>query len=151
MGKIKFEFYPTFESDVYRASYKSRSSLRGLYDKVRSVTDDIRDGAIETLEGLYELSESQAQSGDKTHGESRNRFLRAKAKAFTFRTTRDTTIAIMGFDGHEIYGRVLMNRTDSWAIEFGGSDRKAEVGKGTGEYIIHPAYGVLRKAMDRIG
>jgi hypothetical protein len=150
MGNIKFEFYPTFESDIYSASYKSRSSLRGLYDKVRSVTDEIRDNAIESLEGLYELAESQAQSGTKTHGESRKRFLTAKAKAFTFRSTRDTTSAVMGFDGKEIYGRVLMNRTDSWSIEFGGVDRKAEIGKGTGEYVTHPSYGILRKAMDRI-
>lgn len=151
MAKARFEFYPTFEPDIYRASYKSRSSIRNLYDTVRSVTDNIRDGAIEILEGLYEESESQAQSGNKTHGESLKRFLRAKAKSFTFRTTRDLTIAVMGFDGKEIYGRVIMDRTDSWAIEFGGVDRKAEAGKGTGDYIVHPPYGVLRRAMDRIG
>lgn len=150
MGNVKFEFYPTFHDDVVHASYKSRSSLRGLYDKVREVTDDIRDNTIANLEVLYEEAESQAQSGDKTHGESRSRFLRAKAKAFTFRSTRDTTIAIMGVD-KEIFGRVIMNRIDSWAIEFGGSDRKAEVGKGTGDFIIHPPYAVLRRAMDRIG
>lgn len=147
MPKVTFEFYPTFDDDIYHASYRSRSSLRGLYDKVREVTDNIRDNAILRLESLYEESESQAQSGDKTHGESRSRFLRAKAKAFTFRTTRDTTIAVMGVD-KEIYGRVIMNRTDSWAIEFGGPDRKAEVGKGTGEFIVHPAYAILRRAME---
>lgn len=147
MPQVKFEFYPTFDDDIYHASNKSRSSLRNLYDTVRQVTDNIRDNAIAQLESLYEQAESQAQSGDKTHGESRSRFLRAKAKAFTFRSTRDTTIAIMGVD-REIYGRVIMNRTDSWSIEFGGVDRKAEVGKGTGEFITHPAYGVLRRAME---
>lgn len=147
MPKVKFEFYPTFDDDIYHASYKSRSSLRNLYDTVRRVTDNIRDNAIARLESLYEASESQAQAGNKTHGESLERFLTAKAKAFTFRTTRDTTIAIMGVD-KEIYGRVIMNRTDSWAIEFGGSDRKAEIGKGTGNYVIHPAYGILRRAME---
>lgn len=147
MPQVKFEFYPTFDDDIYHASNKSGSSLRPLYDEVRRITDNIRDNTIAQLESLYEAAESQAQSGNKTHGESLDRFLTAKAKAFTFRSLRDTTIAIMGVD-KEIYGRVIMNRTDSWAVEFGGSDRKAEIGKGTGKYVIHPAYAVLRRAME---
>lgn len=151
-NRVRFQFYPDFDENVYRASKKTRSSLRPLYDIVRKATDEIRDHAIEGIESEYEKAESQAQGAKRTaYGSGKNAFLEAKARSFALRSARDNTFATMGFDGHEIYGRVTMNRSGSQNLEFGGSDPKAEVGKGTGVYIVHPPYSFLRRAMDREG
>jgi hypothetical protein len=151
-NRIRFEFDPQFDENVYRASNKTRSSLRPLYDLVRKATDEIRDHAIDAIESEYEKAEQQTQgTKGKAYGTGKKAFLEAKARSFALRSARDSTFATMGFDGREIYGRVTMNRTGSQTLEFGGADPKAEVGKGTGVYIVHPAYSFLRRAMDREG
>lgn len=153
MARVRFVFDPDFDDNVYRASNKSRSSLRPLYDQVRSITDDIAASAKNAIETEYQMAEADA-SGNKqnaTHGEGKNKFLIAKARSFALRSAANSTVPTMGFDGKEIYGRVLINRKGSFTLEFGGPDPVAEIGKGTGQYVVHPAYSFLRRAMDRSG
>lgn len=152
MAKVKFVFDPDFDNNVYRASNKSGSSLRPLYDQVRRITDRIAENAKATIEQEYQNAEADA-SGKRenaTHGDGKTQFLRAKAKAFALRSAANSTVPTMGYDGKEIFGRVLINRKGSFSLEYGGPDPVAEIGKGTGEYLVHPAYAFLRRAMDRV-
>lgn len=151
MARVRFDFDKDFDNNVYRASNKSNSSLRPLYDQVRQITDRIADHAKSAIEMEYQTAEADA-SGKRenaTHGEGRTQFLRAKAKSFALRSAANSTVPTMGFDGKEIFGRVLINRKGSYSLEYGGPDPVAEIGKGTGEYLVHPAYAFLRRAMDR--
>lgn len=151
MPKAKFEFYPDFDDNVHRASNKSKSSLRPLYDKVRNVTDDIYVTARESIAREAGRTEAlvQAVKSSRFSNHGKKNFNYFKATAFALRSARDSIAASMGFDGKEIYGRVAIYRKHSSALEFGGTDPVAEIGKGTGEYVTHPPYAFLRKAMDR--
>lgn len=151
MGKVRFKFDPDFDDNVYKASNKSNSSLRPLFDQVRQITDRIAENAKSSIETEYAAAEADA-SGKRenaTHGDGKTQFLRAKAKAFALRSAANSTVPTMGYDGKEIFGRVLINRKGSFALEYGGPDPVAEIGKGTGEYLVHPTYAFLRRAMDR--
>lgn len=146
----RFEFDQEFEENVKKASYKSGSSLRPLFDQVRKVTDNIARDAKQHLQREAGVAESETQNARGDYSRSgRKSFLRAKAKASALRTAANSTVPVMGYDGVEIFGRVLINRADSQTIEFGGTDPKAEIGRGTGEYVEHPPYAPLRRAMDR--
>lgn len=153
MARITFEFDPTFDENVYRASNKQGSSLRPLYDQVRRVTDSIAKDAKGAALGEWIRAESEAQAlrDQRTHGDRQDDWLYAKARSFAIRSVFNTIVPTMGFDGTEIYGRVEINRRGSSAVEFGGPDVVAEVGKGTGQYVQHPPYAFLRRAMDRAG
>lgn len=146
----KFVFDPEFEDNVKKASYKSGSSLRPLFDQVRSVTDAIARDAKGSLQKEASVAEAEVQRSRGDYSRSgRKAFLRAKAKASALKTASNSTFPTMGYDGTEIFGRVTINRTDSQAIEYGGIDSKAEIGRGTGEYVEHPPYAPLRRALDR--
>lgn len=146
----RFVFDPEFEENVKKASYKSGSSLRPLFDHVRRVTDNIAKDAKQSLQREAGVAESETQNARGDYSRSgRKSFLRAKAKASALRTAANSTVPTMGYDGTEIFGRVLINRRNSDAVEYGGIDLTAEIGKGTGEYVEHPPYAPLRRAMDR--
>jgi hypothetical protein len=151
MPRVRFEFDPTFDDNVYRASNKQGSSLRGLYDKVRSVTDQIALSAKRSIENEWTRAESEAFAlrDERTHGDQKNDWLYAKARSFALRTAASATVPTMGFDGKEIYGRVSINRRGSAMVEFGGPDPVAEIGRDTGKYVEHPPYAFLRRAMER--
>jgi hypothetical protein len=153
MPSIKFEFDPEFDDNVYRASNKQGSSLRGLYDKVRAVTDEIARSAKRSIEGEWTRAESEALAlrDERTHGDQKNDWLYAKARSFALRTAASSTFPTMGYDGKEIYGMVSINRRGSAMVEFGGPDPVAEIGRDTGKYVEHPPYSFLRRAMDRAG
>jgi hypothetical protein len=151
MARVRFEFDPDFDDNVYRASNKSGSSLRPLYDQVRRITDRIAENAKSAIETEYANAEADTSGkrDNATHGDGKTQFLRAKARAFALRSAANSTVPTMGYDGKEIYGRVIINRKGSFVLEYGGPDPVAEIGKGTGEYLVHPAYAFLRRAMDR--
>lgn len=147
MARTKFVFDPDFDENVYHASYKSRSSLRGLYDKVRAITDEIAEYAKSNILTVMVGAEAEATAsrGDR-FGDKKDGFQTAKARSSTLRTAYNSIFPIMGVD-KEIFGRVIINRTGSTALEYGGIDVKGEIGRGTGKYIVHPVYGFLRQAM----
>lgn len=151
--RVRFEVDPEFRENVYRASNKQGSSLRGLYDQVRAKTDDIAKAAKDSIgreqgvaEGLAGTLRAQA-----AHGDNNDAYRIARARAFSLRSAWNSTVPTMGFDGTEIYGRVIINRKGSVSLEFGGADPVAEIGFGTGNYINHPPYAFLRRAADREG
>lgn len=152
-SKVRFEIDRRFDDNVYRASNKSNSSLHPLYDQVRSTTDEIAKRAKRLIGGEYNRAEAEAKSIKNSEWESnygghgRKGWLAAKAKAFALRTAASSTAPTMGYDGTEIYGRVEINRKGSSSLEFGGTDPVAEMGKGSGEFVEHPPYAFLRRAM----
>lgn len=150
MARIEFEFYPEFDDDIYKASNKSRSSLRPLFDKVRQVTDEIYFDAKTRLDSEAGRAEAEVQAAkpDRFKPAGKEAFAYAKAKAFALKSAAQTVSPTMEFDGKEIHGRVTINRRGSSSIEFGGTDPVAEVGKGTGVHVDHPPYAPLRRAMD---
>lgn len=151
--KTRFVFDKDLDDNIYRASNKSNSSLRPLYDKVRSVTDDIAKTAKRLIGGEYNRAEAEAKAIKNTEwdsnygGHGRKGWLAAKARAFALRSAISATVPTMGYDGREIYGRVEINRRGSSSLEFGGPDPVAEMGKGSGEFVDHPPYAFLRRAM----
>lgn len=153
MARITFEFDPMFDDNVYRASNKTRSSLRPLYDHVRSVTDRIARDAKRSAVGEWIRAEAEAQAlrDNRKFGSQQDDWLYAKARSFALRSAFNTINPTMGYDGKEIYGRVTINRRGSAMVEFGGPDPVAEVGRDTGKYVIHPPYSFLRNAMGRAG
>lgn len=153
MANIKFEFYPTFDDDIRQASNKSKSSLRPLFDKVRSVTDEIYFDAKSKLDSEANRAESEVQTAkpDRFSTDGKRRFNEAKAKAFALKSAANTVAPTMEFDGKEIFGRVAIYRRNSSAIEYGGVDPVAEIGRDSGEYVSHPPYAFLRRAMDGAG
>lgn len=152
MARVIFEFDPDFDDNVYHASNKSRSSLAPLFNIVRKKTDEIAKAAKDAIGREWYNAESEATGNrnkrfDKNHNSS---FLAAKAKAFALLSAYNTIAPTMGVD-NEIFGRVTINRRGSTTLEFGGPDPTAEIGRGTGNYVVHPAYSFLRNAMRRAG
>lgn len=146
----KFVFDPDFDDNLRKASNKSGSSLRPIFDKVRKITDDIAKVAKDSIEQEYRVVEASVLNARGDYSRSgRRSFLASKAIAFALRSAANSTVPIMDYDGKEIYGSVIINRTGSNSIEFGGIDPKAEIGKGTGEFVQHPPYAFLRRALDR--
>ena len=149
----RFEFDPEFDDNVYRASNKSGSSLKPLYDKVRAETDNayVKTRELIAREAGRAESEVQAAKARRFSKSGKHSFNYAKAKAFALKSARTSVAPSMGFDGKEIYGRVAIYRRNSDSLEFGGTDPVVEIGRGTGEYIVHPAYSFLRRALDGLG
>jgi hypothetical protein len=153
MPDIDFRFDPMFEDNIYRASNKTNSSLHNLYDEVRSVTDKIARKAKGLIEAELKVAEADARGIKNSEwnsdygGRGRKGWLAAKAKVFALKSAGATTFPTMGYDGREIYGRVEIRRQGSSSLEFGGTDPVAELGRGTGEYLNHPVYAFLRRAM----
>jgi ElaB/YqjD/DUF883 family membrane-anchored ribosome-binding protein len=144
---------PRFRDNIYRASNRSRSSLRPLYDQVRQLTDRVAEIAKNDLAKLADTAQSEVEGArKKIHADKSvvSDFRRAKARAFALKTAQNSTFPTMGYDGNSIYGRVIINRRGSATVEYGGIDPVAEIGKGTGEYVQHPAYGVLRNALRKL-
>lgn len=152
MARIKFEFDPDFEDNVKKASNKSNSSLRPLADTIRNVTDQIYFHAYNNLKKYAGEAEAEVQAakGDRHKPNGRRRWLEAKAKAAAIRSGRNTIAPTMEYDGDEIYGMVAIYRKNSYVLEYGGIDEVGEIGKGTGEYISHPPYAFLRRAIDGV-
>lgn len=152
--EVRFEFDRRFDDNVYRASNKSNSSLHNLYDEVRSVTDKIASKARILIKQELGPAEADATAIKNTKwnsdygGRGRKGWLAAKAKVFALKSAGATTHPSMGYDGKEIYGRVEINRRGSSSLEFGGTDPVAELGKGSGEHLSHPAYHFLRRSMN---
>lgn len=153
MARVKFEFDPEFDDNVYRASNKSRSSLRPLYDQVRSVTDSIARDAKRAMIGEWVRAEAEATGlrNNRKFGSQQDDFRYAKARSFALRSAFNTITPTMEYDGKEIFGMVSINRRGSAMVEFGGPDPVAEVGRDTGKHVIHPPYAFLRNAMGRAG
>lgn len=152
MARITFEFDPEFDDNIRKASNKSNSSLRPLFDTVRDVTDRIYFNAKARMDAEAGRAEGEVQAAkpDRFKPDGSHRFNLAKAKSFALRSAAQTTAPTMEFDGNEIFGRVTINRKSSASVEFGGLDPVAEVGRGTGEYVEHPPYAFLRRAMDGV-
>lgn len=150
---VKFVFDPEFDENVRKASSKSKSSLRGIFNLVRAVTDEVYIHARESIAREAGRAEGEAQSvrAKRFSRTGRANFAYYKAKANALRTARNTIAPTMEFDGKEIFGRVMIYRKSSAVIEFGGLDPVAEIGRGTGEYVEHPPYAFLRKALDSAG
>lgn len=151
MTRIQFEFYPTFDDDIKSASSKSKSSLRPLFDQVREVTDQIYFKAHDLIESEAGRAEAEVQAAkpDRFKPSGKIEFQTAKARAAALKTAANSVKPIMDYDG-EIFGRVAIFRRQSASIEFGGIDPVAEIGKGTGQYVEHPPYAFLRRAMDGV-
>jgi hypothetical protein len=152
MARVTFEFDPDFDNNLYHASNKSRSSLSPLFNTVRNITDNIAKEAKNAIQREWYIAENEATSNrdkrfDKNHNDS---FLVAKARAFALKSGYQSVAPTMGVDS-QIFGRVTINRTGSTALEYGGIDVKAEIGRGTGNYVVHPAYAFLRNAMHKAG
>lgn len=151
--KVRFVFDKDFDDNIYRASNKSNSSLHNLYDEVRSKTDSIAKVAKRLIGGEYNRAEAEAKAIKNSEwnsdygGHGRKGWLEAKARAFALRTAASTVAPTMEYDGKEIFGRVEINRRGSSSLEFGGTDPVAELGKGSGEFLRHPPYAFLRRAM----
>lgn len=148
MARVTFEFDSDFDTNLYHASNKTRSSLAPLFNIVRKKTDEISKAAKEAMQREWYFAEAAAQKSrgtrfDKNHNSS---FLEAKARAFALKSGFQSIAPTMGVDS-QIFGRVTINRTGSTALEYGGIDVKAEIGRGTGNYVVHPAYAFLRNAM----
>lgn len=144
---------PRFRDNIYRASNRSRSSLRPLYDQVRELTDRVAEIARADLSKLADTAQSEVEvNRKKLHQERQliSDFRAAKARAFALKTAQNSTFPTMGYDGNSIYGRVIINRRGSNSIEYGGIDPVAEIGKGTGQYVQHPAYAVLRNSLRKL-
>lgn len=152
MARINFEFYPEFDDDIKSASNKSRSSLRPLFDTVRSVTDQIYFHAKDLIDGEYGRAEADvaATTDNRFKPDGKIAWQTAKARAAALKTAANSVKPSMDYDG-EIFGRVAIFRKQSASLEFGGIDPVAEIGKGTGQYVEHPPYAFLRRAMDRAG
>lgn len=152
-AKVRFVMDRRFEENLLRASNKTHSSLHSVYDKVRSVTDDIAKRAKNSITEAHQLAEQEVDAirgsrwSSNYGGVGRKGWLQAKARAFAFKSAASSVFPTMGYNGHEIYGRVVINRRGSASLEYGGVDPVAEIGKGTGEFLEHPAYGFLRRAM----
>ncbi|MET0463748.1 MAG: hypothetical protein ABW007_11365 [Chitinophagaceae bacterium] len=152
---VRFNFDKDFDDNVYRASNKTNSSLKPLYNQVRSKTDEIAEIAKTSIKREAGSAESDVDSIKNSKWESnyggkgRHGWLAAKAKAFALKSAAQSVAPSMGYDGREIYGRVSINRRGSDTLEFGGPDPVAELGKGSGEYLVHPPYSFLRNAMRR--
>lgn len=153
MARITFKFDPEFDDNVYRASHKSRSSLRPLYDQVRMVTDIIARDAKRAALGEWVRAEAEAQGlrEGRKFGARQDDWLYAKARSFAIRSVYNTVAPTMEYNGKEIYGMVSINRKGSAMVEFGGPDPVAEIGRDSGRYVIHPPYAFLRNAMGRAG
>lgn len=153
MARVTFEFDPEFDDNIKRASHKSNSSLRPLFDQVRSVTDEIYFSARDRLQAEAGRAESEKAAAAEKRFSATGKpvYLAAKAKEFALRSAANSLAPTMEFDGEEILGRVAIYRRGSDSIEFGGTDPVAEMGKGTGEYLEHPPYAFLRRAMDGVG
>src|SRR5689334_3048058 len=153
MARVTFVFDDDFDENIHKASNTSGSSLRPIFDQVRKTTDDIAVHAREMI--AREAGRMQALvtevKPDRFSRHGKANFNYFKAVAFALRSARDTLAPTMEYDGTEIFGRVAIYRRDSRSIEFGGIDSVAEIGKGTGVYVTHPAYAFLRRAMDRMG
>lgn len=152
MARVIFEFDPDFDDNVYHASNKSRSSLAPLFNQVRKITDSIAKEAKSAIQREQYNAEAEATNNrqdrfDKNHNSA---FLIAKARSASLRSAFNTIAPIMGVDS-EIYGRVVINRTGSSSLEFGGTDPLYEIGRGTGQYLVHPPYAFLRNAMRKAG
>lgn len=142
-----------FENNLYRASNRSRSSLKPLYDQVRDITDRAAELAKDELAKLASTAQSEVEvnrSKIKNAKTEVSSFRAAKARAFALKTAQNSTFPTMGYDGDQIYGRIIINRRGSASIEYGGIDPVAEIGKGTGEFVQHPAYAVLRNALRKL-
>lgn len=150
MARVEFHFDPDFDNNVYHASNKTKSSLAPLFNLVRKKTDEIAKNAKTIIELEAALAEQQAHANrNKRFGNEKNTFLEQKAKAFALKSALNSLSASMGTD-IEIYGRVAINRKGSGTLEFGGPDIVAEIGKGTGNYLVHPAYHFLQRAMESV-
>lgn len=147
-----FEFYPTFDDDIKSASNKSNSSLRPLFDTVREVTDQIYFRARDDMNAEAGRAEEAVAVTKPLRFSNTGKlaFQTAKARAFALKSAANSVKPVMDYDG-EIFGRVAIFRKDSYAVEFGGLDSVAEIGKGTGQYVEHPPYAFLRRAMDGVG
>lgn len=152
-AKVTFHWDPRFDENLYRASRYTNSSLHPLYDKVRDVTDQIAKRAKTSIQNHAKAAEFRVDAIKHSDwhsdfgGVGKKGWLEAKAQAFALKSAAAATVPTMGYDGKEIYGRVVINRKHSNTLEFGGADLTAEMGKGTGEYVVHPAYSFLRNAM----
>lgn len=150
----KFVTDPRFVDNLNRASNKSRSSLRPLFDQVRKITDEIAAYAKLDLQKLASEAESATRvARQQVGGDVKlvSDFRRAKARAFALKTAVNSVVPTMQYDGKKIFGRVMINRRGSYSIEYGGVDPVGEIGKGTGQFVVHPAYAVLRNAARRVG
>lgn len=149
--RSKFVFDPMFDENLYKASYKSKSSLRPVFDAVRETTDKIYFAAADILDREAGIAEGEAQAlrDGRFKPTGKYTFNYAKARAAALRLARNSLFPTMEYDGKEIHGRVTINRRGGHSVEFGGPDPVAEVGKGTGEYVNHPAYAPLRRGMER--
>lgn len=153
MARTTFVFDDDFDENVYKASSKSNSSLRPLYDTVRRVTDEIYFSARDSISQEAGVAEGNlnAIKNERFKPGAGDLYNFYKAKAFALMSARNSTYPSMGYDGKEIFGRVAIGRKYSYSLEYGGLDFTAEIGKDTGQYVNHPAYAFLRRAMDMVG
>lgn len=153
MARVEFVFDPEFDDNIYKASNKSRSSLRPLFDEVRRVTDTIYFDAKSRADAEAARAEADVQAAkpNRFKPEGKRVFDEAKARSFALKSAANTMAPTMEFDGKEIFGRISINRKNSDSVEYGGTDPVAEIGRGTGEYVVHPPYAFLRRAMDGAG
>lgn len=146
----KFIMYPDFPENVRKASNKSRSSLRPLFDEVRKATDKIYFDVRQEIQGEMGRAEGdmQAYKSKRFSTSGKKNYAHAKAKHAALKTAFNSVFPMMDYDGKEILGRVVIGRKYSFTLEFGGPDPVAEIGKGTGEHVVHPAYSFLRRAIN---
>ena len=105
----KFVFDPDFDDNVRKASNKSGSSLRPLFDRVRKITDEIARSAKLSIDLESRVAEADILTARGDYSRSgRKSFLNAKAKAFALRSAANSCVPTMGYDGHEIFGRVII-------------------------------------------
>lgn len=148
MAKSSFKLDKRFGEHLENP--KPKDSLRPLGDAVRATANNIRDNTISSIESARRRKASEVQAiknGYDANGPRQGHgYLRVKAEEFALKSTGDNTHAVMDTPGR---ARVIMDRTGSVSLEYGGLDTGVVLGRGSSEHPNHPAYAFLRRALDR--
>lgn len=151
MAKSSFRLAKSFDRHLNHP--RKGTSLHPLGDALRQVSDGVAETARDLISG--ELARKTAlvlaiRNGFDANGPREGHGLtRALAEQFALKSALDTTVPYMTGNGTSMIGRVIINRTGSSSLEYGGEDSGVVLGRGSNERPNHPAYAFLRRALDR--
>jgi hypothetical protein len=146
-GKTRFKFSPTFDKNWNHP--RKGTSISGIGDAMRDVSDRIKDETKSLISRERALKESEVEAIkhgglDRNAGARGSGYSRAKAEAFALKTAEQNVFAIM-LGGEQMHAQVIMNRTGSASLEYGGTDSTEKIYE-SDQYVHHPAYAFLRRA-----
>jgi|WetSurMetagenome_2_1015567.scaffolds.fasta_scaffold471909_2 hypothetical protein len=139
----RFEFDPEFDDNLLHW----RGSLNPIGDTFRRVADKIRTSARN--QARTELAFAQSQMASSSSGKwgkrsGRNRYLKAKALAYSMNRYIELIYAAEVHGADENYAIVSSGHAAALAIEFGGYDAVIKAGE---EPLEYPAMGILRRSI----